>query len=92
MGKLVSKKQGRKAQRKKAVKASPTWTEAVLITVARHRDTNGELAFSESVFERSWKMPEGYERVWEQSDHTEDYQQRIQELLSEGAVVLKVIS
>lgn len=67
------------------------WTRATLITVAKHRNSNGELEFSEETVERTWILPSGYERIWEQNTQTEAYQRRIHKLLSEGNVVLKVV-
>lgn len=77
-----------------ASKVHPTWSQATLISVKKHRNTNGELEFQESVIERK-NVPKSvlaeYERIWEQRITTESYQRRISDLLKSGSVVLKVV-
>lgn len=93
MGGIVAKKKRKKDGVKvKVSKPTPTWTTATLITVARHRDSEGHLVFQQSTVERSLKIPDNYERIWSQERSDEAYQERIKILLEQGHVVLKVIT
>lgn len=67
---------------------APSWTEAKLVSVRRHR-IEGTLSFGVSTISRQQVLPD-YERVWEQTIVEEAYQQAIVELLEQGEVVLRV--
>ncbi|MEZ8778179.1 hypothetical protein AB6D85_11225 [Vibrio splendidus] len=73
---------------KRLTKPVPSWTEAKLITIKRHR-IEGALSFDVSTISRPQVLP-NYERVWEQTIVEEAYQQAIVELLEQGEVVLRV--
>ncbi|MEZ8618966.1 hypothetical protein AB6D33_24260 [Vibrio splendidus] len=75
-------------QSKRLTKPVPSWTEAKLITIKRHR-IEGALSFGVSTISRPQVLP-NYERVWEQTIVEEAYQQAIVELLEQGDVVLRV--
>lgn len=66
----------------------PSWTEAKLVSVWRHR-IEGTLSFGVSTISRQQVLPD-YERVWEQTIVEEAYQRAIVELLEQGEVVLRV--
>jgi hypothetical protein len=89
---VAKKKRIKHGVKVKISKPTPTWVTATLITVARHRDSEGHLVFEESTVERSWKMPDNYERIWNQERTDEAYQKRIKILLEQDHVVLKVTS
>ncbi|MCW8345484.1 hypothetical protein AB4425_20180 [Vibrio sp. 10N.261.51.A1] len=82
------------AKKKKALQSrritqpGPSWTEAKLVTIRRHR-IEGTLSFGVSTISRQQVLPD-YERVWEQTIVEEAYQQAIVELLDQGEVVLRV--
>jgi hypothetical protein len=69
---------------------SLSWNTAILITVSKHRNKDYQLIFGEEQITRK-QVTSDYERVWAQDDISEDYQQRISDLLNEGNVVLKVV-
>ena len=75
-------------QSKRPTKPAPSWTEAKLVTIRRHR-LEGELIFGVSTISRHQVLP-NYERVWEQTLVEEAYQQAIVALLEQGNVVLRV--
>ncbi|MFS1463525.1 hypothetical protein BCU30_020065 [Vibrio lentus] len=75
-------------QSQRPTKPTPSWTEAKLVTIRRHR-IKGKLSFGVSTITRQQILP-NYERVWEQTLVEEAYQQAISELLEQGNVVLRV--
>lgn len=81
-------KKKKKLQSKRLTKPNPSWTEAKLVTIRRHR-VEGALSFGVSTISRQQVLP-NYERVWEQTIVEEAYQQAIVELLEQGEVVLRV--
>ncbi|MGR5392123.1 hypothetical protein [Vibrio crassostreae] len=83
---MAKKKKALQSQR--PTKPVPSWTEAKLVTIRRHR-IEGELSFGVSTITRQQVLP-NYERVWEQTIVEEAYQQAIVELLEQGEVVLRV--
>lgn len=83
---MAKKKKALQSQR--PTKPVPSWTEAKLVTIRRHR-IEGELSFGVSTITRQQVLP-NYERVWEQTLVEEAYQKAIFELLEQGNVVLRV--
>ncbi|MEZ9553541.1 hypothetical protein AB4248_01280 [Vibrio splendidus] len=83
---MAKKKKALQSQR--PTKPVPSWTEAKLVSIRRHR-IEGALSFGVSTISRSQVLP-NYERVWEQTIVEEAYQQAIVELLEQGEVVLRV--
>lgn len=89
----MSKKVKNKSKKKvtkvaKLSRPTPSWSEAKLVTVRRHR-VDGALIFGVSTITRPQVLPE-YERVWDQVILDELYQREISKLLDENHVVLKV--
>lgn len=83
---MAKKKKALQSQR--LAKPAPSWTEAKLVTIRRHR-IEGSLSFGVSTISRQQVLP-NYERVWEQTIVEEAYQHAIVELLEQGNIVLRV--
>ncbi|CAH6808117.1 conserved hypothetical protein [Vibrio crassostreae] len=81
-------KKKKSLQSKRLTKPTPSWAEAKLVTIRRHR-SEGQLTFGVSTISRQQVLP-NYERVWEQTIVEEAYQHAIVELLEQGEVVLRV--
>ncbi|MGR4999462.1 hypothetical protein [Vibrio celticus] len=85
---MAKKKKALQSQPQRVTKPAPSWTEAKLVTIRRHR-IEGTLSFGVSTISRQQVLPD-YERVWEQTIVEEAYQHVIVELLEQGDVVLRV--
>lgn len=82
----MAKKNKKQVQVK--VARSNFWESATLISVAKHRN-DGALIFGETKILKK-NVQKNYERIWRKVEVKEDYQQRINELLDLGEVVLTV--
>ncbi|CAH6901437.1 conserved hypothetical protein [Vibrio chagasii] len=85
---MAKKKKSLQSKSKRLTKPTPSWAEAKLVTIRRHR-SEGQLTFGVSTISRQQVLP-NYERVWEQTIVEEAYQHAIVELLEQGEVVLRV--